>query len=278
MLLQSCRSLPWCRPSAKGRPAHGAPVGGVVTGRSPLTRTTHPRYRRRGIAPRIQRSSDSRVVSVISNRTGLPVILWFNEVRSLTRPAVKTSRTLIATRSQPRSLLSIAILNSARSRALPAISRRTLMDQTCRGRSGRSLTDDAAFVPGDADRTKGWEQIGGHGITSCPPGPPFFGRADHHTIPRFGPGVGYRVASDLNAAKRAESRHSIRPALMSICSLLDGQGWPTAGVAPARPQRPSREASGTSSFCGCRKDSLGKWPGKQSERAVSTVLRPSSDE
>ena len=37
----------------------------------------------------------------------------------------------------PRSLLSTAMLNNARSRALPAISRRTRMDQTCLGMSGR---------------------------------------------------------------------------------------------------------------------------------------------
>lgn len=66
-----------------------------------------------------------------------PVLLWIIEVRSLTRPAAKTSRTLRPTRSQPRNLLSTAMLNSARSRALPAISRRTRMDQTCRGSSGR---------------------------------------------------------------------------------------------------------------------------------------------
>jgi hypothetical protein len=85
----------------------------------------------------IQRSSESQVVSVISKRTGLPVFLWIIEVRSLTHPAAKTSRTRSPTRSQPRSLLSTAMLNSARSRLLPANSRRTLMDQTCRSRSGR---------------------------------------------------------------------------------------------------------------------------------------------
>jgi len=86
---------------------------------------------------RIHRSRDKRVVSAISKRTGMPVLLWIIEVRSFTRPAEKPSRTLRPTRSQPRNLRSTAMLNSARSRALPAISRRTRMDQTCPGSSGR---------------------------------------------------------------------------------------------------------------------------------------------
>src|SRR3989338_7581426 len=52
----------------------------------------------------------------ISKRTGLPVLLWIIEARSLTRPAANTSRTRSATRSHPRSLLSTALLKSARSR------------------------------------------------------------------------------------------------------------------------------------------------------------------
>src|SRR3989338_2345506 len=52
------------------------------------------------------------------------------------------------------------------------------------------LTNDAALVPGDASRTKGGEKIVGHEYTSSPPGPPFFGHADHLKIPRLGPGVG----------------------------------------------------------------------------------------
>src|SRR5690242_14235973 len=42
----------------------------------------------------------------------------------------------MATTSQPRSLLSIARLNIARSRVRPSIINRVLMDQTCLGRSG----------------------------------------------------------------------------------------------------------------------------------------------
>ena len=47
-----------------------------------------------------------------------------------------TSSTLIATTSQPRSLLSIAKLNRARSRIRPSTSNRVLIDQTCFGRRG----------------------------------------------------------------------------------------------------------------------------------------------
>src|SRR5262249_35044444 len=46
------------------------------------------------------------------------------------------SSTLRATTSQPRSLLSIAKLNMARSRVRPSTINRVLIDQTCFGRSG----------------------------------------------------------------------------------------------------------------------------------------------
>src|SRR5215475_11356086 len=46
------------------------------------------------------------------------------------------SSTSRAITSQPRSLLSIARLNMARSRARPSTINRVLMDQTCFGRSG----------------------------------------------------------------------------------------------------------------------------------------------
>src|ERR1700704_136330 len=51
-------------------------------------------------------------------------------------PLAATSSTLIATTSQPRSLLSIARLNMARSRARPSIWSFVRIDQTCLGRSG----------------------------------------------------------------------------------------------------------------------------------------------
>lgn len=58
------------------------------------------------------------------------------------------------------------------------------------GQKRAFLADDAALVPRHADRTEDGKKIDGHGTTSCPPGPPFFGHADHYRIPRFGPGVG----------------------------------------------------------------------------------------
>ena len=51
-------------------------------------------------------------------------------------PFGATSSTLTATTSQPRSLLSMAKLNRARSRIRPSTSNRVLIDQTCFGRSG----------------------------------------------------------------------------------------------------------------------------------------------
>jgi hypothetical protein len=52
--------------------------------------------------------TERRVVSVISNCTGRPVLRWMMMARSRTRPLIQTSSTLMATRSQARSLLSIA--------------------------------------------------------------------------------------------------------------------------------------------------------------------------
>ncbi len=51
-------------------------------------------------------------------------------------PLGATSSTRSATISQPRSLLSIARLNIARSRARPAICNRVRIDKTCFGRNG----------------------------------------------------------------------------------------------------------------------------------------------
>jgi 5-aminolevulinate synthase len=56
--------------------------------------------------------------------------------QSAVYPLAATSSTLIATTSQPRSLLSMAKLNIARSRARPSIWSFVRIDQTCLGRSG----------------------------------------------------------------------------------------------------------------------------------------------
>ena len=85
----------------------------------------------------IQRSSEWRVCSVISNLDRLARLALGDRGALRTRPAANTSLTCRRTRSQPRSLLSIAMLKSARSRGLSAISSRTRIDQTCFGCSGR---------------------------------------------------------------------------------------------------------------------------------------------
>ena len=80
---------------------------------------------------------DVRVLSEISKRTGICVLLCKIEARSLKWPHVITSTAFNFTRSQPRSLLSMARLKSARSRCFSASSRRTLIAQTCFGFKGR---------------------------------------------------------------------------------------------------------------------------------------------
>src|SRR6056297_1558166 len=85
---------------------------------------------------RIHLASDARVPSEISKRTGFWVLLCRTDARSLIWLDAMTSTTFIFTRSQPRSLLSIARLKRARSRWFSANSSRTLIAQTCFGLSG----------------------------------------------------------------------------------------------------------------------------------------------
>src|ERR1700694_514140 len=77
-----------------------------------------------------------RVCSLNSNLTGCLVFFWRTVARSAVYPPAATSSTLSATTSQPRSLLSIARLNMARSRTRPSIWSFVRIDQTCFGRSG----------------------------------------------------------------------------------------------------------------------------------------------
>ncbi len=63
-------------------------------------------------------------------------MLCRTDARSLICPDAMTSTTFIFTRSQPRSLLSMARLKRARSRWFSASSSRTLIAQTCLGLSG----------------------------------------------------------------------------------------------------------------------------------------------
>jgi len=75
-------------------------------------------------------------LSLNSNLTGRPVFFCRIVARSAVYPLEATSSTLIATTSQPRSLLSIAKLDIASSRAWPSIWSFVRMDQTCLGRGG----------------------------------------------------------------------------------------------------------------------------------------------
>ena len=61
---------------------------------------------------------------------------YSSETRSRTRSSFTRSETASLTRSQPRSLLSMATLNKARSRKLPASSSHALIARTCLGSGG----------------------------------------------------------------------------------------------------------------------------------------------
>ena len=74
--------------------------------------------------------------SVISNWTGRPVFFWTIVARCRTFTPEQTSSSRSLTRSQARSLLSIARLKITRSRLDRPISRRTRIDQTCFGSRG----------------------------------------------------------------------------------------------------------------------------------------------
>ena len=67
---------------------------------------------------------------------GLPVVLWQMVARSSAWPLGAASSTRTMTTSQPRSLLSIASLNSARSRLCASICSLVRIDQTWLGRRG----------------------------------------------------------------------------------------------------------------------------------------------
>lgn len=93
------------------------------------------------------------------------------EVRSFMWPDTTTSRTLSRTRSRPRSLQSIAILNRTRSRIFSAISSRTRFSQTCLGLQRALLTDDPAFASGRSFDANDGKVNGWHGFSSIRPTP-----------------------------------------------------------------------------------------------------------
>src|SRR5262249_32250083 len=65
-----------------------------------------------------------------------PTGLLLPHCGAIDRIPARTSSTRSATTSQPRSLLSIARLNIAKSRVRPSICNRVRIDQTCFGRNG----------------------------------------------------------------------------------------------------------------------------------------------
>src|SRR5450631_3346863 len=83
-----------------------------------------------------QASTELLDCSVISNWTGRLVFFWTIVARCRTLAPEQMSSIRSLTRSQARSLLSIAKLKIARSRLDLAISKRTRMDQTCFGSRG----------------------------------------------------------------------------------------------------------------------------------------------
>src|SRR5690348_6781603 len=95
-----------------------------------------------------------RVCSVNSNLTGRPVFFCRTVARSTAYPLGATSSTRSATTSQPRSLLSIARLNIAKSRVRPSILH--LQSGTDRPNmlwpQRRLLPDELALIPGFSSR------------------------------------------------------------------------------------------------------------------------------
>jgi len=83
-----------------------------------------------------QASTEFLDCSEISNWTGRPVFFWTIVARRRRFVPEQMSSSRSLTRSQARSLLSIARLKIARSRIDRAISRRTRIDHTCLGSRG----------------------------------------------------------------------------------------------------------------------------------------------
>ena len=98
----------------------------------------------------------SRACSVISNWTGYCVFRWRTIARLMTRPPWTTSRTRIDTKSQLRSLLSTARLNSARSRSRPGRCSRIRIPQISLGFRGGFRPMSLPLFQGGRRESEGW--------------------------------------------------------------------------------------------------------------------------
>jgi hypothetical protein len=130
------------------------------------------------------------VVSVISNRAGLPVLSFDHRGPRLCPPG---GEDIANPESDKIATAQFAVGGHIEQREASRVASHleTDPDGPEVPRQERPfLADDAALVPGDAGGTKGGEKIVGHGFISRPPGPPFFGHADRQMIPRSTPGVG----------------------------------------------------------------------------------------
>jgi hypothetical protein len=110
-----------------------------------------------------QASTELLDCSVISNWTGRPVFFWTIVARCRTLAPEQMSSSRSLTKSQARSLLSIARLKIARSRLDCAISRRTRMDQMCFGSRGFFWPMSNPLFQGRWPRSMGRTDI------RCPP-------------------------------------------------------------------------------------------------------------
>ena len=111
-------------------------------------------------APALQPFQDARPRWLEQNCTGLPVFCWTVMARGLTRPPLTRSPMRTLTRSQPRSLLSIARSKSARSRSLRSRSSQNRTAHTCLGFRGR-------FAPGFRPAFQAGRSLTGPGC-ECP--------------------------------------------------------------------------------------------------------------
>jgi hypothetical protein len=114
-----------------------------------------------------QASTEHLDCSVISNWTGRPVFFCTIVARRRTLAPEQMSSSRSLTRSQARSLLSIARLKIARSRLDLAISKRTRMDHTCLGSRGLFWPMSSPLFHGRWRRS-----IGRTGIRDPPPSRP----------------------------------------------------------------------------------------------------------